>query len=104
MAFPLHIAAMTTRDHDLKIGSIPPFGLRMHPDLKSRVEDAARRNGRSLNAEIVSRLELSLEAEGDVKGAAAAKRLLRSSLHDPLEKRVEELEARMAKLETKDES
>ena len=38
---------------------IAPFGLRMQPELKESLEDAAKINGRSLNAEIVSRLESS---------------------------------------------
>lgn len=43
------------------MANIPPFGLRMQPDLKARVEAVARLNNRSLNAEIVARLEKSLE-------------------------------------------
>lgn len=43
------------------VGSIPPFGLRMQPELKSVLEQAAKDNARSLNAEIISRLEDSLE-------------------------------------------
>lgn len=39
------------------MANIPPFGLRMQPDLKARVEEAARANNRSLNAEIVNRIE-----------------------------------------------
>ncbi|MED5545788.1 MAG: Arc family DNA-binding protein [Pseudomonadota bacterium] len=39
---------------------IPPFGLRMPPDLKERIQAAAIENNRSMNAEIVSRLEASL--------------------------------------------
>jgi hypothetical protein len=39
------------------VANIPPFGLRMQPDLKARVEESARRNGRSLNGEIVQALE-----------------------------------------------
>ena len=35
----------------------PQLKLRLPPDLKSRVEDAAKANNRSMNAEIVSRLE-----------------------------------------------
>lgn len=42
-----------------KIGSIAPFGLRMLPDLKQRVETAAQESGRSMNAEIIARLEAS---------------------------------------------
>ncbi len=43
-----------------KTGHIPPFGLRMQPELKKRLEEAATTEGRSLNAEIVARLEESL--------------------------------------------
>ena len=42
-----------------KVGSVTPFGLRLLPDLKARVEEAARQNNRSLNAEITARLEAS---------------------------------------------
>lgn len=35
---------------------IPPFGLRMPPDLKDKVKDAAAREGRSMNAQIVQHL------------------------------------------------
>ena len=38
---------------------IAPFGVRMPPDLKSRVETAANKSGRSINAEIVTRLQQS---------------------------------------------
>lgn len=43
--------------------NINPFGLRMQPDLKAKVEEAAARNHRSLNAEIVARLEDSFRSE-----------------------------------------
>jgi hypothetical protein len=43
------------------LANIPPFGLRLQPDLKQRVEEAARANSRSLNSEIVARLELSFQ-------------------------------------------
>lgn len=38
---------------------INPFGLRMPAELKARLEDAAHDNRRSLNAEIVARLQES---------------------------------------------
>lgn len=38
------------------LANIPPFGLRMQADLKDRLKQAADRNNRSLNAEIVARL------------------------------------------------
>lgn len=39
---------------------IAPFGVRMPPELKSRLEAAAKQSGRSLNAEVVARLEQSM--------------------------------------------
>lgn len=39
---------------------IPPYGLRMPPDLKAALERSAELNGRSLNAEINSRLLSSI--------------------------------------------
>ena len=38
---------------------IAPFGLRMQPELKQKLEDSARANNRSMNAELVARLEAS---------------------------------------------
>jgi hypothetical protein len=43
--------------------NIPPYGLRMQPDLKARLEQEASAAGRSLNAEIVARLEESFGPE-----------------------------------------
>lgn len=40
-------------------GHINPFGLRMQPELRQKLEAAANEAGRSLNSEIVARLELS---------------------------------------------
>lgn len=53
------------KDPSEKIGSIAPFGLRMLPDLRAKLEKACEESGRSLNAEIVARLEASL-AEFDL--------------------------------------
>lgn len=44
-----------------KIGNIAPFGLRMLPPLRAQLTAAAEESGRSLNAEIVSRLESSFK-------------------------------------------
>ncbi len=41
-------------------GEIAPLGLRMLPQMRERIEQAARASGRSLNAEIVHRLAQSL--------------------------------------------
>jgi hypothetical protein len=44
------------------VSTIVPFGLRLQPELKSRLEESAIANNRSLNAEIAERLRESLEA------------------------------------------
>lgn len=43
--------------------NINPFGLRLQPDLKARIEAAAEKNRRSINAEIHARLEESFAKE-----------------------------------------
>lgn len=43
---------------------IVPLGLRMPPDLKERIEAASKQNGRSMNAEIVARLQASFDPRG----------------------------------------
>lgn len=43
------------------------FGLRMPPELKARIEKEAKLNGRSLNMEIMDRLQRSLVQQDDVK-------------------------------------
>ncbi|MCA7953848.1 hypothetical protein LGM43_26625 [Burkholderia seminalis] len=42
------------------VSTIVPFGLRLQPELKARLEAEAALNNRSLNAEIAERLEMSL--------------------------------------------
>lgn len=42
-------------------GQIAPFGLRLLPDLREKIEAAAKESGRSMNAEIVARLQVSFE-------------------------------------------
>lgn len=48
------------------VSTIPPFGLRLQPALKTRLEESASANNRSLNAEISQRLQESID------GVAAA--------------------------------
>lgn len=43
---------------------IVPLGLRMPPDLKEQIESASKQNGRSMNAEIVARLQASFDKQG----------------------------------------
>lgn len=40
---------------------IAPFGVRMPSDLKQKIENSAKKSGRSMNAEIVHRLEQSFK-------------------------------------------
>jgi len=49
---------------DEKIANVAPFGLRMFPALRKQVEEAAAQNGRSMNSEIVARLEASFVSDG----------------------------------------
>ncbi|SIP89740.1 Arc-like DNA binding domain-containing protein [Rhizobium sp. RU35A] len=46
-----------------KVASITPFGLRMPADLKEKIMLSAVENNRSMNAEIVQRLQDSLDFE-----------------------------------------
>ena len=41
----------------MKVRDIAPYGVRMPADLKDKLQDMAKRNGRSLNSEIVRILE-----------------------------------------------
>lgn len=43
---------------------INPFALRMPPDLRAQIEVAAKASGRSMNAEIVARLQLTMGGDG----------------------------------------
>lgn len=52
--------ANTTNNTRAPTAHLAPFGVRMQPELKERLEAAAQQAGRSLNAEIVARLEASL--------------------------------------------
>jgi hypothetical protein len=57
---------------------INPFGLRMPPDLRAKLEEAAAASGRSLNAELLHRIASTFEPEqlsldlGDIKRAVHA--------------------------------
>jgi hypothetical protein len=45
---------------------INPFGLRMPPDLREQVKNAAAKSGDSMNGEIVARLEASFSGRVDL--------------------------------------
>jgi len=94
-AFLLHSETIMKPDDREKVANIVPFGLRMQPDLKRRMEDAAKANGRSLNAEITHRLEMSLQdSEGHAPLAWA-----RAAQTDPVQVEIAELRRRVQKLE-----
>lgn len=76
--------------------NIAPFGLRMPPDLKERVEAAAKANNRSMNAEIVAVLEEKFPAPKDPM-RAEIEDAFRYLLSLPLEDRkqfIDELDSR----------
>ncbi|MDX7769986.1 Arc family DNA-binding protein [Aeromonas caviae] len=56
----------------MKVSNIAPFGVRMPPDLKKRLEVSAKKNSRSLNAEVVHWLQKAMDeqAEEDESGVA----------------------------------
>jgi hypothetical protein len=109
MIFWLHTSAMVKSDDaETKIANIPPFGLRMQSGLKTRLEEAAKANGRSLNSEIVARLERSFREVGRVASPVPAQyqekldeieQLALSALFHPrwdaIEKRLAALEERL---------
>lgn len=76
-----------------KVANIPPFGLRMPADLKEKIQLSAVENNRSMNAEIVQRLEDSFEIEQatheqrevkeDLRLARLDAKLLRAALDMP---------------------
>jgi hypothetical protein len=60
-------------------GQIAPFGLRMLPELRRQIEEAARVSGRSMNAEIVARLQASFKEKTLDNAAMFAKSALESA-------------------------
>lgn len=67
--------AKTPKTTTAPTGSIAPFGLRMLPDLRGKVEESAKESGRSMNAEIVARLERSYSGQSDGMSAEDRKTL-----------------------------
>jgi hypothetical protein len=66
------------------VKDINPFGVRMPPDIKAELEKLAEQNRRSLNAEIVVRLEESIKRE---KERCISEEALRRIVSDELDKR-----------------
>lgn len=67
---------------------IAPFGLRMPEELKEKIAERAKNNGRSMNAEIVQILHDALEFE-DVSGSGETK-IDAKKLRQILDKVIEE--------------
>lgn len=63
------------------------FHLRMPPELRKRIDDAIKLNGRSVNAELVTRIEASFDA--DKPDLVEVIRSLKASI-DSLNKRLDE--------------
>lgn len=49
------------------IGSIPPTGIRFDSDIKRLLKIAAKKEGRSVNSEVIKRIERSLKEDGYIK-------------------------------------
>ena len=63
---------------------VNPFGVRMPPEIKAELEKLAEQNRRSLNAEIVVRLEESIRREKD---QCISEETLRRIVQEELDKR-----------------
>lgn len=73
---------------------INPFGLRMPGDLRERVEHAAAKSGRSLNAEILDRLQRSFQASAD----SGAQSELQLPALDAIKRQNEDIQAMLRQL------
>lgn len=62
-------------------GQIAPFGLRLLPEQREKIEEAARVSGRSMNAEIVARLAQSFELSENASSAEMLLEMRRTQLH-----------------------
>jgi hypothetical protein len=71
---------------------------RIPPDLKPRLEHAARENKRSINMEVIARLEQSLEAETQ-RGVGKGKAANPGAISGNVLLRLEEVEGALAKLQ-----
>ncbi|WP_414736286.1 Arc family DNA-binding protein [Klebsiella aerogenes] len=49
------------------MSAVPPTGIRFPDDIKRLLKEVARRDGRSMNSEVVKRIERSLREDGFIK-------------------------------------
>jgi hypothetical protein len=76
----------------------PQFSLRLPQDLKNRIDAAASANKRSLNAELVARLEESFDG---VKGSTEGVAIAEDSVRQIADKVVHALEERDRRRKTR---
>lgn len=67
---------------------IAPFGLRMPEDLKGKIAERAKSNGRSMNAEIVQILQDAVDSKGNDVASVAG--IDMKEMHRILERVIEE--------------
>lgn len=72
------------------MASIPPFGLRMQPELKERIEAVARANSRSLNSEIIHRLERTLVEDDRQANSDGLDAMVASADDEPIQREFQE--------------
>ncbi len=72
---------------------VPPYGLRMAPELKVRVQSAAAANNRSMNAEILATLETAYPAPQPMDSDLLAEAIARAERIDrELDRCLDEIE------------
>jgi hypothetical protein len=84
-----------SQDNDEEGGETPKFNLRLPKGLRERIEDAKRKSGRSLNGELVARIQTSLDTEQPVLIVAIQKL---NSMVEQLKTAVDKVNKRLDKL------
>jgi tRNA 2-selenouridine synthase SelU len=77
----------------------PQYKLRIPQDLKDRIEQAAKLSGRSMNAEIVKRLQGSYQTDAQGQASAASLQCAEPSATYSLSKGIQALERMEKRLE-----
>lgn len=65
-----------TQPEKIKMRDVPPTGVRLAPELKNSLARQAAINGRTLHAEILARLQQSLEGQQQLPGTYTAPALV----------------------------
>ena len=78
----------------------PDMKIRLSPELRRQVEEAARANNRTMNSEIVSRLEASFRDAGSTKSPESYEtRIAKNDDISVVQGRLTEIENRMREIE-----